>query len=164
MGPPQNFVITVEGTETLSFSWELPLEIELGDIDFFVIDCEPTFQHDITVMVMGGFSVTLEEFLPGTTYTCTVRAGNLGAPAVQTATTEEGMPNVTILIIIATLYCFCISHIAPSYLPYLVLGATEGVDMITLPASDDANSDPIYITGGLPLGSRTQTIAFVSHC
>ena len=52
---------------------------------------------------------------------------------------------------------------APSNLPFLVLGATEGVERKTLPASDDANSDPIYITGGLPLGIATHTSAFVSH-
>ena len=100
MGPPQNFAITVEGTETLTFTWEVPLEIEQEDIDFFVVNCEPRFQHDITVMIMDGFSVTLEEFLPGTTYTCTVRAGELGAPAMQTATTEEGMlSNVAVLLV-----------------------------------------------------------------
>ena len=81
----------MEGTETLTFSWDLPLEIEFNEIDYFVIDCEPKFQHDITEIVMG-LSATLEEFLPGTTYTCTVTAktNELGAPAEQTATTEEG--------------------------------------------------------------------------
>ena len=92
VGPPLNFTITVEGSETLTFSWDLPLEIKLADIDYFVIRCEPTFQHAITEIVLDGFSVTLEEFLPGTTYTCTVQAKSdeLGAPAVQTATTDEG--------------------------------------------------------------------------
>ena len=93
MGPPQNFTIEVLGTETLSFNWELPLDIELNEIDYFVIDCDPSFQHDITEIVLDSFSVTLEEFLPATTYTCTVAAKTnaLGAPAMATATTEEGM-------------------------------------------------------------------------
>lgn len=52
---------------------------------------------------------------------------------------------------------------APTNLPFLVLGATEGVEQTTLPASDDATSVPIYITGGLPLGSATHTVAHVSH-
>lgn len=51
---------------------------------------------------------------------------------------------------------------APDILPFLVIGITEGVEMMTLPPSDDATSDPIYITGGLPVGSTTHTIAYVS--
>ena len=92
MGPPQNFQINVTGTETLTFSWELPLSIGLDEIQYFVINCEPKFQHDLTQVVADSFTATLEEFLPGTTYTCTVAAktNELGAPAVQTATTQEG--------------------------------------------------------------------------
>ena len=98
VGPPQNFVIIVKGAETLTFSWELPLETEQEDIDYFVIECKPRFQHDITELVMEDLTVTLEEFLPGTTYTCTVaaKADDLGAPATQTATTEEGMCKICI--------------------------------------------------------------------
>lgn len=95
VGPPQNFTIEVFGTETLSFNWELPLDIDIDEIDYFVVDCNPTFQHDITGTVTDSLSVTLEEFLPGTTYTCTVAAKTdaLGAPATATATTEEGIYN-----------------------------------------------------------------------
>ena len=50
---------------------------------------------------------------------------------------------------------------APTNLPFLVLGNTPGVQLRTLPRSDDANSAPIYITRGMPLGSTTQTVAFV---
>lgn len=93
MGPPQNFIITVDGSETLTFSWGLPLEIEEDEIDYYVIECMPHFQHAISEIVLDSQTVTLEEFLPGTTYTCTVAAkgDELGAPARQTATTEEGM-------------------------------------------------------------------------
>ena len=91
MGPPQNFEITVLGPETLQFSWDLPLDIDFGEIDYFVVECNPKFQHDIAANIMDD-SVILEEFLPGTTYTCTVAAktNRLGAPATQIATTEEG--------------------------------------------------------------------------
>ena len=93
MGPPRNFEIAVIGSETLAFSWDEPLDIDPDDIQYFVIECEPTFQHDIMETVTGSLNKTLEEFLPGTTYTCTVAAktSELGAPATQTATTEEGM-------------------------------------------------------------------------
>ena len=93
VGPPQNFEITVLGSETLQFSWDLPLDIEFEEIDYFVVECNPKFQHDIAANIIGmDNSVILEEFLPGTTYTCTVAAktNELGAPATQTATTEEG--------------------------------------------------------------------------
>ena len=98
VGPPQNFMITVEGSETLTFSWDLPLETELGDIQYYVIECEPRFQHAITEIVTDT-TATLEEFLPGTTYTCTVaaKADDLGAPAMQTATTEEGKSRVQVI-------------------------------------------------------------------
>lgn len=93
VGPPTNFKITVGGSETLIFSWGLPLEIEESEIDYYVIECMPHFQHAISKIVLDSQTVTLEEFLPGTTYTCTVAAkgDELGAPARQTATTEEGM-------------------------------------------------------------------------
>ena len=93
MGPPQNFTIGVIGSETLSFSWGLPLDIDTSEIAYFVIECDPSFQHDITEIVPDSFSVTLTEFLPGTTYTCTVAAKTdaIGAPAMATATTEEGL-------------------------------------------------------------------------
>jgi len=50
---------------------------------------------------------------------------------------------------------------APNNLPFLVLGNTPDVQLMMLPRSDDANSAPIYITEGMPLGSTTQTIAYV---
>ena len=69
---------------------------------------------------------------------------------------------------ILNIFTIIFAHfIAPTNLPFLVLGATLGVERETLDASDDANSAPIYITGGLPLGSATHTIAYVrvaSHC
>ena len=100
VGPPQNFVITVGGTETLIFSWDLPLEITLDEIDYFVIECNPRFQHDIMEIVIEAFTVTLQEFLPGTTYTCTVAAKSdgLGAPATQTATTDEGKGDKSVVL------------------------------------------------------------------
>lgn len=92
VGAPQNFTIQPIGPEMLKFSWGLPPGIDvIEQIDFFVIDCEPTFLDDIQVDVQM-LEITLTEFLPGTTYTCTVRAkrDELGSPAVQTATTPEG--------------------------------------------------------------------------
>lgn len=82
----------MEGSETLTFRWDLPLGVTQDLINYFLIRCEPTFQHAISEVVLNDLSVTLEEFLPGTTYTCTVqaKADELGAPATQTATTEEG--------------------------------------------------------------------------
>ena len=100
IGRPQNFVITVGGTETLIFSWDLPLEITLDEIDYFVIECNPRFQHDIMEIVINDFTVTLQEFLPGTAYTCTVAAKSdgLGAPATQTATTDEGKGDKSVVL------------------------------------------------------------------
>ena len=85
-------MIDVVGTETLAFNWELPLETTQEDILYYTIECVPHFQHAIIEIVIG-MTAVLEEFLPGTTYTCTVTAttdDGLGAPATQTATTEEG--------------------------------------------------------------------------
>ena len=86
-------MIDVVGLETLAFSWELPLETTQNDILYYTIECVPHFQHAIMEIVNNGMTAVLEEFLPGTSYTCTVTAttdDGLGAPATQTATTEEG--------------------------------------------------------------------------
>ena len=99
VGPPRNFSITVEGTETLTFSWDIPLEITPEEIEYYVIECNPRFQHDITSVVINAQTVTLSEFLPGTKYTCTVRAkySEFGAPAVGSAVTEEGKLQLVIV-------------------------------------------------------------------
>ena len=103
----------MEGSETLTFSWDLPLGVEQEEINYFLIDCEPTFQHDISEIVLNGLSATLEKFLPGTTYTCTVqaKADELGAPATQTATTEEGNH---ICLTAGTRFCLFHSSYKPS--------------------------------------------------
>ena len=54
--------------------------------------------------------------------------------------------------------------LAPNSLPFFVLGSTEGVQQYILPPSDDAISDGIYIPGGLPIGTNTHTVAYVSLC
>ena len=86
-------MITVEGTETLTFSWELPLEAEWTDIHYFVIECTPHFQHAIKESILDSLTVSLEEFLPGTTYTCSVAAiaDGIGDKATESAKTKEGM-------------------------------------------------------------------------
>ena len=93
LAAPENFKITAEGTETLKFSWELPLEAEWRDIYYFVIECTPHFQHAITESVLDSLTVTLEEFLPGTTYKCSVAATaeKIGDKATASAKTKEGM-------------------------------------------------------------------------
>ena len=44
-------------------------------------------------IVLDSLAVTLEEFLPGTTYTCSVAAiaDGIGDKAAENAKTEEGM-------------------------------------------------------------------------
>ena len=93
LAAPQNFTVTPKGTETLKFSWELPLEAEWSDIHYFDIECTPHFQHAIKESVLDSLTVTLEEFLPGTTYTCSVAAiaDGRGDKATESAKTDEGM-------------------------------------------------------------------------
>lgn len=84
----------VTGAETLTFSWEVPYDSEDLNIESYTIECNPRFQEEITITVPLPGSITLaEDFLPGTTYTCSVYATNAlgdGVAAVQTATTLEG--------------------------------------------------------------------------
>ena len=82
------------GTESLTFSWEAPYDSSDLNIESYTLFCHPQFQDEITVTVPTAGTVTLEEeFLPGTTYTCSVYATNAagdGLTADQTQTTLEG--------------------------------------------------------------------------
>ena len=97
IGPPTNFEILVTGTETLTFRWDEPYAAGDLNIESYTLFCHPMFQDEISITVPTPDSITLEEdFLPGTTYTCSVFATNVdgdGVTAVQTATTLEGKPN-----------------------------------------------------------------------
>ena len=92
IGPPRNFDIAVAGTESLTFSWNAPYEPE--GILSYTLSCDPTFQNEIIIVIPTEGSITLHDFIPGTTYTCSVYATNVDGPglsATQTATTLEGM-------------------------------------------------------------------------
>ena len=91
---PENFAIMVGGSSDLTFIWDPPL-VTNGEIDNYTLTCSPTI--GLLPMVLEAMinNITLPMFVPGTTYTCSLRASNgggLGSPAVDTATTlEEGM-------------------------------------------------------------------------
>ena len=65
-----------------------------GEIDDYTLTCSPTIDLLPLVLEAAVFNTTLPMFVPGSTYTCSLRASNgggLGSPAMVTATTlEEG--------------------------------------------------------------------------
>lgn len=85
----------VAGTESLTFRWDAPYGSEGLEIVSYTLFCHPRFKDEISVTVPIPGTITLEdEFLPGTTYTCSVYGTNDdgdGVRAVQTAITEDGI-------------------------------------------------------------------------
>ena len=83
----------VGGSSDLTFTWDPP-SVTNGEIDNYTLTCSPTI--DLLPMVFDAtvFNTTLPMFIPGTTYTCSLRAssgGGLGSPTMVTAATlEEG--------------------------------------------------------------------------
>ena len=65
-----------------------------GEIDNYTLTCSPTIDLLPLVLEATVNNVTLPMFVPGTIYTCSLRAANgggLGSPTMYTATTlEEG--------------------------------------------------------------------------
>ena len=95
---PEDFQILVGGFGDLTFTWDPPL-VTNGEIDNYTLTCSSTI--DLLPMVLEATidNVTIPMFIPGTTYTCSLRASNgggLGSPAMYTATTlEEGRQHNT---------------------------------------------------------------------
>ena len=86
----------VGGSSDLTFTWDPPL-VTNGEIDNYTLTCSPTIDLLPTVFEATIRNTTLPMFVPGTTYTCSLRASNgggLGSPAMDTTTTlEEGGQN-----------------------------------------------------------------------
>lgn len=93
-GAPQNFTISVEKT-TLTFEWDPPAEDERGGtLVSYTLACnndddgDDAFEVDLNVIE----KITVDEFLPSTSYTCTILAstnGGDGPTASVSATTES---------------------------------------------------------------------------
>ena len=89
-----------------------------GQIDNYTLTCSPTIDLLPLVLEATVFNTTLPMFVPGTTYTCSLRASNgggLGSPAMVAATTleEGGQHRVCIIFTCAcdTLLCCQLPHL-----------------------------------------------------
>jgi len=60
------------------------------------------------------------------------------------------------------LYMFLIDLSSDEYLAFLTFGCVPGVAAISLPKSDDDDSDAINIPTGVPMGNQTYFEAYVS--
>ena len=81
-----------------------------GEIDNYTLTCSPTIGLLPMVLEAEDRNVTLPMFVPGTTYTCSLRASNgggLGSPAVDTATTLEEGNQHRVLHICIIFICAC---------------------------------------------------------
>lgn len=106
-GPPRNFVISVEKT-TLHFEWDPPADDEIGGILVsYTLSCSHEGDNDFDVDLEVIEEITIDEFLPSTTYECTILAttnGGDGPTATQSATTEgNGFEKIIIEIEISLL-------------------------------------------------------------
>ena len=161
IGPPTNFEVVATGTESLQISWEAPYDSADLNILSYTISCDPQFHDEISVTVPVATTIVLEsQFIPGTTYTCSVYATNAdgnGIAAEATAITLEGqILAIQILIYqINYVFDFCLGE---GFLPFLILGDGK----MYLPYGDDAVSDSIDIFGGMSTGDTVHTRAYVS--
>ena len=112
---PENFHILVGGSSDLTFTWNPPL-VTNGEIDTYTLTCSPTIGLLPIVLEAEDRNITIPMFVPGTTYTCSLRASNgggLGSPARDTATAlEEGNSHHYIKSIYLTL-CYVVNCQSP---------------------------------------------------
>ena len=93
-GPPPFFIITVEGPNSLSFSWDAPWELYITN---YIIRCTPQLEGvpappPVNQSAALPLTATIYGLAPGVTYNCSVAAMNdvgEGIPAEDTAMTEE---------------------------------------------------------------------------
>lgn len=115
LSPPQNFTVTVDGPNSLRFSWGPPTEDDrVGSITSYWLSCDPqpeglprTYQaQDFTRT--GGVMAVVSGFTPSTTYNCSVMASNMagsGPTASATATTPEDCESEYLYINLQRSYC-----------------------------------------------------------
>ena len=97
IGPPLNFMITVEGTTIFSFSWNPPEMQDSVTITDYVIRCEPQLEgiptpHPVTQTASLPLTAVISGLAPGVNYSCSVAAisgAREGIPAQDTASTLE---------------------------------------------------------------------------
>ena len=97
IGPPLNFMITVEGTTIFSFAWNPPVMQDSVNITDYVIRCEPQLEgiptpHPVTQTASLPLTAMISGLAPGVDYSCSVAAisgAREGTPAQVTASTLE---------------------------------------------------------------------------
>ena len=80
-GPPQNFVLTMMTTTSLSFSWDPPAPKEVVNAPTrYIVRCEPQLEGiDTSALVNQSATqetATVMGLFPGVTYSCSVAAVN----------------------------------------------------------------------------------------
>ena len=96
-GPPQNFMLIVSTTASLSFSWNLPIPIDgVNPPIRYIVRCEPQLDGiDTPALVNQSVSLetaTVTDLFPGVIYRCRVTAMNdrgEGDPAELSVMTLE---------------------------------------------------------------------------
>ena len=96
-GPPQNFMLIVSTTASLSFSWNLPIPVAgVNSPTRYIVRCEPQLEGiDTPALVNQSVSqetATVIDLFPGVTYRCRVTAMNdrgEGDPAELSVMTLE---------------------------------------------------------------------------
>lgn len=92
-GAPQNFTVTVEKT-TLIFEWDPPLEDEIGGVlTSYTLACSNNNSDNFEIKLNVIEKITISEFLPSTTYDCTILAStNAGdGPTASVIATTDGI-------------------------------------------------------------------------
>ena len=97
-GPPLLFMITVEGPNSLSFSWDAPAPIEgVNPVTNYIVRCTPQLEGiptpaAVTQGASPPLTAMIDDLASGVLYSCRVAAMNNvgeGIPAEDTATTDE---------------------------------------------------------------------------
>ena len=162
-GAPQNFTVSVKKT-TLIFEWDPPADGEAGGvITSYTLACTDENNDDFEIELNVIEKIAIDEFLPSTTYTCTILAStNAGdGPTASVTTTTEGRSLASEwMSYLLDMYFFPES--TEIYLQFLDLDALLGVNEVVAARADDSYTGPISIGTSFPFGITNQTQFYVS--
>ena len=148
----------------LYFLWDPP-EGSIAILSY-TITCYISSDLAINVTLNPVNSITLDEFMPHTTYTCSMYGSSSGGNGPMTNRvniTTEGLQSL--LSELQVLYARCpTDDMGDVYLPFISLDTLYGVDQVFLERQDDGTSQEISIgnTNGFPFGASNQTRLYVS--
>lgn len=157
----------------MAFAWSPPnVMVQNGQIISYTLSCMATTDLRITSVTINQLQFTLDTFIPGGRFQCSVFATNPfgDGPASEMTVSTQSKDTRPIITHIATcqrympysLLCSIYIDVAagtPAYLSLVPLGDNR----VIFPGSDDGISGPIPLpANGFPFWSMNRSVVYVS--